>query len=187
VAGRARPGRLRGGPPVSVRPPPLSGSSRRLGLVLPVAAGVVLLDQLTKRWALHALADENIDLVWTLRLNLTFNTGAAFSQGEALGPFIGVAAAAVVVGLLWTGRAVPNALGAVAMGMILGGALGNLADRAFREGDRVLGGAVVDFIDFQWFPVFNVADIGVVGGAMLLVLATALEPEPEDEAATSHG
>jgi signal peptidase II len=71
--------------------------------------------------------------------------------------------------------------------MILGGALGNLADRAFREGDRVLGGAVVDFIDFQWFPVFNVADIGVVGGAMLLVLATALEPEPEDEAATSHG
>ena len=125
--------------------------------------------------------------MWTLRLNLTFNTGAAFSQGEGLGPFIGVAAAAVVIGLLWTGRAVPNTLGAVAMGMILGGALGNLLDRAFREGDGFLGGAVVDFIDFQWFPVFNVADIGVVGGAMLLVLATALEGEPEDEAAPSHG
>jgi signal peptidase II len=181
VAGRARPGRGRGGSPVPVRPPPLSAPSRRLGLVLPVAAGVLLLDQLAKTWALRELADEPIDLVWTLRLNLTFNTGAAFSQGEGLGPFIGVAAAAVVIGLLWSGRAVPNALGAVAMGMILGGAIGNLADRAFREGDGLLGGAVVDFIDFQWFPVFNVADIGVVGGALLLVLATALEGEHEDE------
>ena len=121
--------------------------------------------------------------MWTLRLNLTFNTGAAFSQGRGLGPFIGVAAAVVVVALLWSGRAVPNTLGAVAMGMILGGAIGNLVDRAFRAGDGFLGGAVVDFIDFQWFPVFNVADIGVVGGAMLLVLATALDPEPEDEPA----
>jgi signal peptidase II len=181
VVGRAGPGRGRGRSPVAVRPPPLSPPSRRLGIVLPVAAGVVLLDQLTKTWALRALADEPIDLVWTLRLNLTFNTGAAFSQGEGLGPFIGVAAAAVVIGLLWTGHAVPNTLGAVAMGMILGGAIGNLADRAFREGDGLLGGAVVDFIDFQWFPVFNVADIGVVGGAFLLVLATALAGEPEDE------
>jgi signal peptidase II len=146
--------------------------------VLPVAVGVVLLDQLTKTWALRALADDHIDLVWTLRLNLTFNTGAAFSQGEGLGPLIGIAAVAVVVGLLWSGRAVPNRLGAVATGMILGGAIGNLADRAFRAGDGFLGGAVVDFIDLQWFPVFNVADIGVVGGAALLVLATALADEP---------
>lgn len=114
-----------------------------------------------------------------MRLNLTFNTGAAFSQGQGLGPFIGIAAAAVVIGLLWSGRAVPNRTGAVAMGMILGGALGNLGDRAFRAGDGFMGGAVVDFIDFQWFPVFNVADIGVVGGAMLLILATAIADEPE--------
>jgi signal peptidase II len=121
-----------------------------------------------------------IDVVWTLRLNLTFNTGAAFSQGRGLGPFIGIAAAAVVVGLLWSGRAVPNRTGAVAMGVILGGAIGNLSDRAFRRGDGFLGGAVVDFIDFQWFPVFNVADIGVVGGAFLLVFGTAIAEEPGD-------
>ena len=192
MAGRARPGHGGGRrPPVAVRPPPLSASPRRLRLVLPIAAGVLLLDQLTKAWALRALDDEHIDLVWTLRLNLTFNTGAAFSQGEGLGPFIGVAAAAVVIGLLWSGRAVPNRTGAVAMGMILGGALGNLCDRAFREGDGLLGGAVVDFIDFQWFPVFNVADIAVVGGAMLLVLATAIagDPDAADEsvAATDGG
>jgi signal peptidase II len=187
VAGRAGPRRRRRGPPLALRSPPLTSPSRRLGLVLPIAAGVVLLDQLTKTWALRALADEPIDLVWTLRLNLTFNTGAAFSQGEGLGPFIGIAAAAVVIGLLWSGHAVPNKLGAVAMGMILGGAIGNLLDRAFRHGDGFLGGAVVDFIDFQWFPVFNVADIGVVGGAMLLVLATALADDPEDEPAPTHG
>ena len=134
-------------------------------------------------------------MVWTLQFNLVFNTGAAFSQGRGLGPFIGVAAAVVVVVLLWTGRAVPNRLGAVAMGAVLGGALGNLSDRAFRRGDGFLGGAVVDFIDFQWFPVFNVADIGVVGGAFLLMLATVLDerrslaeaaadPEPEPEPGT---
>jgi len=179
VAGRAGPGPGGRRSPVAVRPPPLTASPRRLRLVLPIAAGVLLLDQLTKAWALRALDDAPIDLVWTLRLNLTFNTGAAFSQGEGLGPFIGVAAAAVVIGLLWSGRAVPNRTGAVAMGVILGGALGNLCDRAFREGDGFLGGAVIDFIDFQWFPVFNVADIAVVGGAMLLILATAIEGDPD--------
>ena len=188
MAGRAGPGPGGGRrPPVAVRPPPLTASPRRLRLVLPIAAGVLLLDQLTKAWALRALDDAPIDLVWTLRLNLTYNTGAAFSQGEGLGPFIGVAAAAVVIGLLWSGRAVPNRTGAVAMGVILGGALGNLCDRAFRAGDGFLGGAVIDFIDFQWFPVFNVADIAVVGGAMLLILATAIEGDPDGSVAAADG
>jgi signal peptidase II len=123
--------------------------------------------------------------VWTLRLNLTFNTGAAFSQGEGFGPIIGVLAGAVAIGLLWSGRTVPTRLGAVAVGLVLGGAAGNLADRAFREGDGVMGGAVVDFVDLQWYPVFNVADVAVVGGALLLLLATALAggggAEPTDD------
>ena len=53
--------------------------------------------------------------------------------------------------------------------MIVGGALGNVLDRLFR-GDGWMHGAVVDFIDFQWFPIFNVADMGVTIGAALLVL-----------------
>ncbi len=59
----------------------------------------------------------------------------------------------------------------MALGLILGGALGNLADRAFR-GSGFFGGGVVDFIDLQWWPVFNVADSCVVIGGILLVIVT---------------
>jgi signal peptidase II len=135
---------------------------------------VVALDQLTKTWAVRALDDGPIDLFWTLSLDLTFNTGAAFSRGRGLGPIIGVAAAVVALILLWTGRTVESRAGAVAVGMVLGGAAGNLVDRAFRAGgDGFLGGAVVDFVDLEWWPVFNLADACIVIGALLLMLVTA--------------
>ncbi|MDH3707027.1 MAG: signal peptidase II, partial [Acidimicrobiia bacterium] len=54
------------------------------------------------------------------------------------------------------------------VGMIVGGALGNIADRAFRAGDGLLGGEVIDFIDVRFWPVFNVADSAVVVGVILL-------------------
>ena len=85
----------------------------------------------------------------------------------------------MAIGLLWSGRTVPTRTGAVAVGLVLGGAAGNLADRAFRAGDGFLGGAVIDFIDAQWYPVFNVADMAVVGGALLLLFATARYRETE--------
>ena len=153
---------------------------------------MLVVDQVTKTWALRALQDGPIELVWTLQFNLTFNTGAAFSQGKGLGPVIGILAAVVAVGLLWSGRTVPTRAGAVAVGLIVGGAAGNLADRALRAGDGFLGGAVVDFIDLQWYPIFNVADMGVVLGALLLLFATARhgdgdasEREPAEAAPTS--
>ena len=149
-----------------------------LPLVLGTAAAVLVADQLSKWWALEALATEHIDLFWTLRFNLTFNQGAAFSfgGGGGLGPFIGVAAIGIVVVLLWTGRQFTSRVAAVALGLVLGGALGNLADRAFR-GDGFFDGAVVDFIDAQWWPVFNVADMGVVIGAILLAVVGMRAPE----------
>jgi signal peptidase II len=59
------------------------------------------------------------------------------------------------------------------MGMIVGGALGNVLDRAFRSGGGgILSGSVVDFIDFQWWPVFNVADMAVTVGGVILVLGS---------------
>jgi signal peptidase II len=115
--------------------------------------------------------------VWTLRLHLVTNTGAAFSLGQALGPLIAVGVLIVVGVLLWTGRTVGTRLGALGLGLVLGGAIGNLLDRVFRPSDSLLGGAVVDFIDFQWWPVFNVADMGVFVGAMLLLLANWREGE----------
>jgi signal peptidase II len=60
---------------------------------------------------------------------------------------------------------------------VLGGALGNLVDRAFRAGDGILGGHVVDFVDLQWWPVFNVADTALWVGIGLLVLSSWREPE----------
>ena len=72
---------------------------------------------------------------------------------------------------------------AVAIGLVVGGRLGNLLDRALREGDGFLGGGVVDFIDLQWWPVFNVADIGHRGRAVLLFLSQLREDEPSAAAA----
>lgn len=148
-----------------------AGPSRRYGAAaLASAAVVVVLDQLTKWWALATLDDGRvIDLVWTLRLRLVFNTGAAFSSFQGLGPLLGVAAVAVAAILLLNRRLVSGRLSAVATGSIAGGALGNLTDRLFRSDDGFLGGAVVDFIDVQWWPVWNVADMGVVLGGVALV------------------
>jgi len=145
-----------------------AGHHRAAALVS--AAVVVVVDQLTKWWALETLDNGRvIDLVWTLRLRLVFNTGAAFSSFQGLGPLLGVAAVAVAAVLLLNRRLVSGRLSAVATGSIAGGALGNLADRLFRSDDGFLGGAVVDFIDVQWWPVWNVADMGVVLGGATLV------------------
>jgi signal peptidase II len=156
--------------------PPTGRRRSHQVLLFGVAAGFVVADQLTKWWALERLSDGRIvDVVGTLRFALTFNTGASFGLAGDYGPLIGVLALGIVGVLVWQGGAVSTRTGAVAVGMILGGALGNLGDRVFR-GDGVFDGAVVDFIDVQWWPVFNVADIGVVVGVLLLLVSTFLEP-----------
>jgi signal peptidase II len=140
---------------------------------LPVAAigfvtalVVVTVDQLTKWWALERLSDGPIELVWTLRLRLTFNSGAAFSLGEGITPFLTAVGVVVLLLLVAMTRSVDSRPVAAAFGLMVGGAVGNLTDRLVRDHD----GAVVDFVDLQWWPVFNVADAGLVIGAVLLVL-----------------
>jgi signal peptidase II len=137
----------------------------------PTAVVVVVVDQLTKAWAVDELTDRDIDLFWTLRLNLSYNTGMAFSAGESWGPVIGVIAMLVVVALLLSIRRQSSRLTDLAVGLIIGGAIGNIIDRLFRQ-DGWLHGGVVDFIDFQWFPIFNVADMAITIGGALLVLAS---------------
>jgi len=149
----------------------------RLRGALLLAAVVVLVDQLTKHWAVNALDDRTIDLVWTLRLNLAFNTGMAFSQGTGIGPVIGVVGLLVVVGLLIAIGRASSPLYGPAVGLIIGGAVGNLADRLFR-GPGWLRGGVVDFIDLQWWPIFNVADIALTLGGALLILSTVRNDRP---------
>jgi signal peptidase II len=82
-------------------------------------------------------------------------------------------ASAVVVGIIWMGRRLVSTGWAIGLGMILGGAMGNLVDRFFRA-PGPLRGHVVDFLSIGWWPVFNVADPSVVGGAILLVTLSAL-------------
>jgi len=140
-------------------------------LVVPIIAGILVLDQVTKTWALRALDDGRIiELFWTLQFNLAFNTGMAFSRGGGMGPVIGVISMAVVVVLLVTMRRHQSRATVVAGATVVGGALGNVVDRLFR-GDAWLRGAVVDFIDLQWWPIFNVADTAVVLGGIALAAA----------------
>jgi signal peptidase II len=157
-------------------------------LILGVAALAILVDQLTKWWALRHWQDHPVHVVGSLHLDVTRNTGAAFSLAFGRGALVGVLALVVVGVVVWQGSGVADRLGAVAVGLVLGGALGNLADRAFRAGSGFLGGAVVDFIDLRWWPVFNVADSCVVVGAILLVVSTLFRPvadEPTSDAPTS--
>jgi len=137
---------------------------------VPLAVAVVLLDQLSKDWALRTLADGRPrHVVWTLQWNLSFNSGMAFSKGQGLGPIIGLAAVVVVIVIATSVRHSASLIVDIAAGLVIGGALGNLIDRLFR-GDGWLHGRVVDFIDFQWFAIFNVADIAVnVGGGLFIV------------------
>ena len=140
-----------------------------------IAAGVVLADQLTKHWALVALGDgREVAVFWTLQWNLAFNSGMAFSRGEGFGPVIAVVATLVIVWLLVSLRTGASRMSVIGMGLVIGGAAGNLIDRLFR-GEAWLRGAVVDFIDFQWFPIFNVADIAINVGAATLILNAILQ------------
>ena len=151
-------------------------------LSLGVAVVWVVIDQLTKHWAVNALADgEERHVIWTLQWNLAYNSGMAFSKGQGWGPLIGLVAFTVVVVLALSSARLGSRLAEFAAGLLLGGAIGNLIDRLFRE-DAWLRGRVVDFIDFQWFPIFNVADMGVTIGAALFVLSAFLAPAPPSAA-----
>lgn len=166
--------------PPTAEPGPTAASSSHRVLLAVVAVVAFAADQLSKWWAVERLTGDPVDLFWTLRLQVTTNTGAAFSLAGGAGPVIALLALGVVGFLLWQGRTITTRTGAVAMGLILGGALGNLADRAFR-GDSFFNGGVIDFIDVQWWPVFNVADSCVVIGGILLVIVTLRMPVDDDE------
>ena len=150
--------------------------SNRWALVGGVAAAIIALDQLTKHWALERLSDgRTIDLVGSLRFNLAFNTGMAFSAGSGSGAIIGAVALLIVVVLVVVARRIDSKLQLVLVGIVIGGAVGNVIDRLFRStlpgmSDGFMSGAVVDFVDLQWWPVFNVADAAIVVGGISLAL-----------------
>ena len=174
------------GAPASNGPPVATGSSAKLGarplfsagLLLFVAAAVVVLDQLSKSWALHDLSDfGRRHVIGPVYLTLTFNRGAAFSLGAGASPIIEAVAIALVVGVIVLSRRAArggaNIAVIVGLGLLLGGALSNLGDRLFRH----YHGAVVDFIQLvSWWPTFNVADASITVGAVTVVIALVFFP-----------
>ena len=141
-----------------------------------VAAVVIAADQLTKTWALdHLQHRPPRHLIWTLQLDVVFNKGIAFSQVTGATAVVTVVALAVLAGLVVVAARTHGTATALVLGLIIGGAIGNLVD-------RVRFGSVVDFVDFflgQWhWYVFNLADAAIcVGVALLLLDGLLARPE----------
>lgn len=137
------------------------------------AASAYALDRVTKILAERELAGRPpIELIpHVLRLNYTTNPGGAFGLFGRQPWLFFVATLAVCLVIVVASRRPGSVAAAVGLGMILGGALGNLTDRVIR-GPGV-SGRVVDFIDFRVWPVFNLADPAIVIGAAIVVLAGA--------------
>ncbi len=136
-----------------------------------MAAAVLVADQLTKAWAVAALESGPVHVVGPLRLALVYNKAGAFGLGGAFVPFLAVAALVVVVVMATTGSAAARPVVAVSLGMLVGGAFGNVADRLFRGSGGFLEGGVVDFVDLGFWPVFNLADSAITCGCLLLLWA----------------
>ncbi len=141
---------------------------RRLALL--VAALVVVVDQATKWLAIRTLSDGPVPLIdGFLQFRLVKNPGSAFSLLSGGGTALALIAIVAVVVIFVIARDLPGKAEGVAIGLVMGGAVGNLLDRIFR-GDGLLDGKVIDFVDFDFFPTFNVADSAITIGAILAVL-----------------
>lgn len=158
----------------------IAGSGFTPGLLL--AAVVVVLDQITKVWAERALTlYAPVEVTSFFNLSLVYNPGAAFSILAAAGDWGRwlLSGVAIVIGaliLFWLARLPRRAwLSVTALGLVLGGAVGNLID-------RLRYGQVIDFLDFHWagwhWPAFNVADMAITVGAITLIVATFVEADP---------
>lgn len=137
-----------------------------------IAATVVAIDLVTKRWAAASLATDAIDVIpgW-LSLVFVENPGAAFGVFKNAGPILGLAAVVAVgfvSGSLFRPRPTHET---VAFGFIIGGALGNLIDRIGR-GPGFLDGKVIDWIDLRPIPTFNVADSAITLAVAILILGS---------------
>jgi signal peptidase II len=170
--------------PTSHAPAPTPASlpgRRRAAVVLAVlAASAYTADQLTKLWVTSTMVEgERIPVLPPLlQWYYIRNSGAAFSIGEGVTWIFTIIMSVVSLGIILYARKVRSAWWALGLGLVLGGALGNLTDRLFREPSFGMG-HVVDFISLPNFAIFNVADSAVVVGVSLVCLLTLRGISPD--------
>jgi signal peptidase II len=148
----------------------------RTAWVVAALVGIVAIDQLTKSWAVSALADGPKHVIGDfLVFDLSRNSGSAFSRFQGYTPVLAVLAIVIAVFVARALRQTTDRWTLVALVLVLGGALGNLADRLARS-PGFLRGHVVDFVAVGWYPVFNFADSCITIGAILLIVRTLFAP-----------
>ena len=161
-----------------------SSIARRYLLFVALAVLVLTADQISKAIVAANLRGGAVVeiLGGAIRFDYTVNTGGAFSFFRGGGMVLAAIAALVCIGLLVPYRRLGGSPlpVRVALGLILGGAMGNLLD-------RVRLGYVVDFVDLRWWPVFNLADSAVVVGVALLILYVQSEGRRRERSDRLHG
>ncbi|MGW1589000.1 signal peptidase II [Streptomyces sp. NPDC002386] len=156
------------------------GRGRRIAVLFAVAVFAYALDLISKMLVVAKLEHHApIQVVgdW-LELHAIRNPGAAFGFGAAFTIIFTLIAAAVIVVIVRLARKLYSLPWAIALGLLLGGALGNLTDRVFRA-PGVFQGEVVDFIAPKGFAVFNLADSAIVCGGILIVLLSFRGLDPD--------
>lgn len=182
------------GTPLSQPPAPSSPPTGRfrVRLVLALAAALVVVDQVTKAIALSTLTDRApIDLLGGLvTLRLVRNPGAAFGLAASFTIFLTGLAVVVSLVIVRFARRLTSLPWAIALGLLLGGAIGNLIDRIFRP-PGPFQGHVIDFIDSPVTLVFNVADSAITCAGVFMVLLTLrgvpVDDPPNDSAIQPRG
>lgn len=143
-------------------------------ILLGTIAGVFALDQATKRLVASFLSlGESWPSEGFIRITHGTNSGTAFGLFPNMTPLL-IVVSIVAIGFLvyfYRAHATPSLVLRIAIGMQLGGALGNLID-------RIRAGTVIDFIDVGPWPIFNIADIGIVGGILVLVVTLLFANDP---------
>lgn len=151
--------------------------SRRtlIGILIATAVLVTVLDQLSKQWALNELVPgESRPLIGDLiTLQLIFNPGAAFGMASGTTWIFSIIAVLVTAAIIYFSKRLKSLTWAVLLGLLLGGAIGNLIDRLFRE-PGFPQGHVVDFINYSNIFIGNVADIAIVAAAAGIAIASML-------------
>ncbi|WP_298337096.1 signal peptidase II [Ferrimicrobium sp.] len=136
---------------------------------------VILIDQATKTWAENALRHGPIDILGPIKFELTFNSGFSFSIGQGHPLLITVAAVVLAIAVGGYALMTPSRLNRIAASLVTGGALSNVSDRLFRHNH----GAVIDFIRFPHWPIFNLADSAITVGVVLLLIAGVIDGRHE--------